>query len=102
MSQSEGPLSSPLQNLFLFNGLLCLSLPSNHSLCLFAHSLLPLFFSSSKGQAACQGGRRLPAQQNGHRTKETSKQEEVAFRPKALGNTDVGLLRPPSDFYWGK
>lgn len=50
----EGPLASPLQNLFLFNGLPCLPflLISSSPVCSPSRSALPF----SKGRSACQGG----------------------------------------------
>lgn len=46
----EGPLTSPLQNLFPFNGLPSLPLPSNLFLSLFVHPLHATL-SSSTGQS---------------------------------------------------
>lgn len=95
----EGPLASPLQNLFLFNGLPCLPFfLISSSPCRLALSCL-CSLCSSEGQSVGQGGSMLLAEQNGYR----DKLQERKWPPAAgAGLADVGFPRSPPGFYWGK
>ena len=98
----EGPLASPLQNLFLFNGLPCHPLPSNLFLsCLHAlpRAAVPFSSNSVSGWQNATG----PTKWLEDQRKELSWQEGRKWpQTEGAGLADVGFAGLPPGFYWGK
>lgn len=100
--RGEGPLASPLQNLFLFNGLP--SLPSLYSLPLLfctpsPASLSPLPRDSQCGKVAKHY---RPNKTVNQRNKLSWQKERKRPQTEEAGLADVVFLRLPPGFYWGK
>lgn len=97
--RGEGPLASPLQNLFLFNGLPCLPLPANLFLALSAHPLRPLPTPPPRDS---QGGNVLLAEQNGSRDELSWRKERRSPQTAGAGLAHVGFPPLPPGFYGAK
>lgn len=97
--RGEGPRASPLQNLFPFNGLPCLPLPSNLFLsCLLTLLLLQGTVWVSRRQNATGHTKWIKNKRSKRSGQEGRKQPQTA----GAGLADVGFPRLPPGFYWGE